>query len=38
MGAVCALALTVLLCPAGYAASDRAAGAVLMDAESGRVL
>ena len=38
MGAVCALALAVLLCPAGYAASDRAAGAVLMDAESGRVL
>ena len=38
MGAVCALALTVLLCPAGYAASDRAAGAVLMDAESGRGL
>lgn len=38
MGAVCALALTVLLCPTGYAASDRAAGAVLMDAESGRVL
>ena len=38
MGAVCALALTVLLCPAGYAAGDHAAGAVLMDAESGRVL
>ena len=38
MGAVCALALTVLLCPAVSAPSDRAAGAVLMDAESGRVL
>ena len=38
MGAVCALALAVLLCPAGYAAGDHAAGAVLMDAESGRVL
>ena len=38
LGAVCALALTVLLCPAGYAAGDHAAGAVLMDAESGRVL
>lgn len=37
-GALCALALLGLLIPAGYGAGDHAAGAVLMDAESGRVL
>lgn len=37
-GALCALALMGLLVPTGYGAGDHAAGAVLMDAESGRVL
>ncbi len=38
IGAAGALALLALLCLPGYAVGDRAAGAVLMDAESGRVL
>lgn len=37
-GTLCALAAVALLCQPGYAAGDRAAGAVLMDAGSGRVL
>lgn len=37
-GTLCALALLALLIPPAYAVGDRAAGAVLMDAESGRVL
>lgn len=37
-GALCALALLGLLIPTGRAVGDHAAGAVLMDAESGRVL
>ena len=36
--ALCALAMTALLIPPACGVGDRAAGAVLMDAESGRVL
>lgn len=37
-GALCALAMTALLISPAYGVGDHAAGAVLMDAESGRVL
>ncbi len=37
-GLLWALAVAILLIPPAYAVGDRAAGAVLMDAESGRVL
>lgn len=36
--ALCALAMTALLIPPACGVGDRAAGAILMDAESGRVL
>ncbi len=37
-GLLCGLAMTALLISPAYGVGDRAAGAVLMDAESGRVL